>query len=185
MSDGLARVLAHPLRDRVLFEYQAEPACPSEVARRLERPLNLVSYHTGVLARHGCLELVRTELRRGGEARYYRATVDQFIDDASWPTLSVVRRRSLALNTLGRATNEARRSALAGAFDAPRSHLSRTPVELDEAGVEAVSEVLRRTFDELSLIAGESHARSGAGRPQMVVMLAFSAPVAPDRVAGV
>jgi hypothetical protein len=188
MSDRLARVLAHPLRDRVLLEYQGEPACASEVAARLDRPVNLVSYHTRVLVRHGCLELVRTERRRGADARYFRATVAQYIDNPGWRGLDVTRRRSFALNTLGRVADEARRGALAGAFEAPQAHLSRSPVELDDEGMLAVSGLLRRTFDEITRIAEASHARSGDRRPQIVVMLAFehpaSAPVPPDRLPG-
>jgi hypothetical protein len=183
MSDRLARVLAHPLRDRVLFEYQGEPACPSEVAQRIGRPLNLVSYHTGVLARHGCLELVRTERRRGAQAHYYRATVAQFIDDAGWSSLGVTRRRNLALNTLARVADEARRGALAGAFEVPHAHLSRSPVELDEEGMLAVGRLLRKTFDEIAQITEASHARCGDRRTHMVVMLAFAAgpPAQPQR----
>src|SRR3954453_3614820 len=101
MSDRLARVLAHPLRDRVLFEYQGAPAAPSEVAGRLGRPLNLVSYHTGVLVRLGCLELVRTERRRGGLTRVYRSTVGQILDPGAWIALPLPLRRALVLRTLG------------------------------------------------------------------------------------
>src|SRR3954471_12700053 len=103
MPGRVAPLLAHPLRDRVLYEYQHEPTLPSEVARRIGRPLNLVSYHTRVLLRHGCLELVRVERRRGAPTHFYRAVVDQFLEDEEWVSLSVTRRRNLALSTLARA----------------------------------------------------------------------------------
>jgi hypothetical protein len=174
MDDRLARVLAHPLRKHVLFEYQGEPACPSDVARRIDRPLNLVSYHTGVLARHGCIELVRTERHRGALTRYYRSVFAQFIDDEGWSRLSVNRRRHLALDTLAQVAGEARQAALSGGFDAPHSHLSRLPVELDARGVAAVSELLRGTFDDIMAIAERSRLRSADRRPYMVVMLRFA-----------
>jgi hypothetical protein len=175
MSERIARVLAHQLRNHVLFEYQGEPASPSEVARRIGQPVNLVSYHTGVLLRHGCIELVRTGRRRGAQVSYYRATVSQFIEDASWVSLSVTRRRHLALNTLAQAADEAHQSALAGAFDAPPAHLSRTPLELDDEGVQAVSRLLRRTFDQITSIEESARQRSDDRRPHMLVMLAFAA----------
>jgi DNA-binding transcriptional ArsR family regulator len=75
----MGRLLAHPLRDRLLFEYQGDPTSPSKVARRLGESVSLVSYHTDVLARNGCLELVRTERRRGAIEHFYRAIVAQDI----------------------------------------------------------------------------------------------------------
>jgi hypothetical protein len=173
MSDRLAQLLAHPLRDRVLLEYQTGPACPSEIARRLGRPLNAISYHTLVLARHGCLELVRTVRRRGAITHYYRALVPQFIDDDEWAALSVVRRRHLALDMLSRASAEAHAAALAGDFDGPHRHLSRSPAELDAQGAAAASRVLRRALDELSEIADASGRRTGTRRPYLVVLLGF------------
>jgi DNA-binding transcriptional ArsR family regulator len=177
MADLVSDVLAHPLRDRILFEYQAGPTCPSAVARRLDRPLNLVSYHTRVLESAGCVELVRTERHRGGLRHYYRATVKQYIEDAEWRQLAPGRRRALTLGTLGRIADEARACALAGAYDAPGSHLSRVPVELDPQGVRDVAELLRRTFDDLARIAARSRSRAGRRRAHTVSISAF--PVRP------
>lgn len=173
MSDRLAQVLAHPLRDRILFEYQGTPACASEVAHRVGRPLNVVSYHTRVLVRHGCLELVRTERRRGALARYYRATVTQLIEDEAWADLTVARRRHLALDTLARVATEARHVALAGGFDGAGWHLSRSPVELDEQGVIAASRLLRRTLDEVTDIAAHARRRGGRRGEYVVEILGF------------
>lgn len=172
MTDRLARVLAHPLRDRVLFEYRDGPRCPSEVARRLGRPLNLVSYHTAVLARHGCLELVRTERRRGALTRFYRCTVDQAIGDGDWVHVPVALRRTLALETLGRLEAEARAAGLAGGFDGTAAHLTRTVLALDPAGVRAAREVLWRAIEELEAIAARSRAGDAPDRYE-VAILAF------------
>jgi hypothetical protein len=175
VTDRLARVLAHPLRDRVLFEYRDAPACPSDVARRLDRPLNLVSYHTAVLARHGCLELVRTERRRGALTRFYRCTVDQAIGPGDWIGVPVPLRRALALDTLGRLEAEARAAALAGGFDGEAAHLTRIVLGLDAAGVRAAGDALWRAFAELSEIADDARARGGAREPYEVGILAFPA----------
>jgi hypothetical protein len=187
MSDQLARVLAHPLRDRVLFEYRGDPASPSQVARRLGRPLNLVSYHTGVLARHGCLQLVRTERRRGTTEHFYRSTVDQAIEDEDWVRVPAPVRRALVLGTLDQLAGEARRAALDGGFDVERSHLTRLRLELDDDAVLAVAHTLRAALEELERIHASCRDRAdGARRTYEVVMLGFegSAPAAPDRVAG-
>lgn len=168
------RLLSHPLREQVLYEYLGPPACPSEVSRRLGAPLNLVSYHTRVLADSGWLRAVRTERHRGGIAHYYRATVEPFIDDGPWAALTPTLRRHLTLGILQRAAEEARRGALAGGFDAAEAHLTRFPFEVDAEGVAAVCAVLRRAFDELMQIVEDAASRPGPRGPYTVVMLAFA-----------
>src|SRR5689334_12719729 len=117
MSDRLSQVLAHPLRDRVLFEYQGEPATPAQVARRIGRPVNLISYHTRVLADHGCVVLVRTSRRRGAVEHYYRSAVEPWIADEDWDRVPAPLRRALVRGTLRKLDEEARTAALTGGFD--------------------------------------------------------------------
>jgi DNA-binding transcriptional ArsR family regulator len=71
-----ARALAHPLRLLLATEYALAVTSPSKIARTLEMPLNLVSYHTRVLADAGLLELVRVQPRRGAQEHYYRTHRD-------------------------------------------------------------------------------------------------------------
>jgi hypothetical protein len=180
----LARVLVHPLRQLLLLEYHGEPANPGQVARRLHEPLNLVSYHTGVLARHDCIELVRTERRRGAVTHFYSATVASVLEDEQWARTPPQLRRALALGTLGLASDEARRAALDGGFDAATAHLTRSPLELDDEGVLAVARCLRDAIDQLERIDAACRERSAPGRrPFEVVMLGFEPsprrPVAP------
>lgn len=176
MSDRRARALAHWLRGRILLEYQAAPACPSDVARRLGQPLNLVSYHTGVLVRRGCLELLRTERRRGALTRYYRATGAQLVGDDDWTRLPPAGRRALALATLDHIAAEARQGALAGGFDGAHAHLTRWLVALDDEGARAVDDVLLRAAEEIAAIAAAGRARRAPQRVHELALLAFAAP---------
>jgi hypothetical protein len=176
MSDSRARALAHWLRGRILLEYQAAPACPSEVARRLGQPLNLVSYHTHVLVRQGCLELERTERRRGALKHCYRATGAQVVGDDDWTRLPAGGRRALALATLDHIATEARQGALAGGFDGAHAHLTRWLVALDDEGERAVDDVLLRAADEIAVIAAASRARRAPRRLHELALLAFAAP---------
>src|SRR5688572_14269955 len=132
MAHARPRVLPHPLRDRLLFEYGAREASPSDLARRLELPLNLVSWHTGVLVRSGALELVRTERRRGGTAHLYRAARSSMIADEEWSALPPALRRRLVRELLATVTDGSRDAALAGGFDSDQAHLWRWPLELDD-----------------------------------------------------
>jgi hypothetical protein len=172
MSEPLVHVLAHPLRDRVLFEYQGEPTSPARVARRIRRPVNLVSYHTRVLVRHGCLALVRTERRQGALEHFYRSTVGQLVSDDDWAGVPTPLQRVLALGTVRILDEEAREAAASGGFDGPRAVLIRKLLRLDDDGIAAVSHVLQRAFDEVERIASESGSRPGARRAE-VALLAF------------
>src|SRR4051812_47688135 len=120
----LARALAHPLRHRLLFEYQGEGASPSQAARRLAERLNLVSYHTRVLLRHGCVELIGTEQRRGATEHFYRATVPSGIDDARWERVPLPVRRAMIARTLSLMWRDVRRARIAGGFDDAHVHVS-------------------------------------------------------------
>lgn len=173
MADPLGRLLLQPLRHRLLLEYSVGEDSPARLARRLGEPVNLVSYHTGVLLRHGYLELVRTERRHGVLSRFYRATVGTVIEDAEWETLPRNVRRDLVLGALGQASEEAQRAARDGGFDAASAHLSRSPIELDAEGRAAVAACLRSAVRELQEIVGDCQARDGERSPFEVVLLAF------------
>ena len=166
-------MLAHALRDRLLFAYQLGPASPSDLARRTGEPLNLVSYHTRVLLRHGWLELVRTERRRGGTASVYRATAPGFIEDDEWQRLPLQRRRALIRSLVAVAAAEARRAARAGGFDSGDAHISRWPVRLDDAGAAEVVQLLHHLVEELTRIQARSSARAGVTSRMEVVLMDF------------
>jgi hypothetical protein len=172
MPDKLARMLAHPLRQRVLFEYQSEPTTPARIARRLDRSVNLISYHTRVLVQHGCLTPVRTQRRRGALEHFYCSTVGQVVEDDHWEAASTPLRRALVLGTLRTLEDEARAAALVGGFDVPGAVLARAPLELDDEGMREVSRVLRRAYDEIEQIAEASRGRSEP-RHIEVALLAF------------
>jgi DNA-binding transcriptional ArsR family regulator len=173
MSDRVGRLLIHPLRHRLLLEYSRAPENPAQLARRLGEPLNLVSYHTGVLARNGLVELVRTERRRGALTHFYRSVAATVIEEEQWGALPEPLRRSLARGTLAQVTEAARQAAHAGGFDAPETHLSRSPLELDEEGVLEVARCLRETLDEVARIDAACRERADRRTPCEIVLMSF------------
>src|SRR5215211_7203009 len=108
----LSRALEHPLRLELFFRFHRGESSPGEIARELAEPLSLVAYHTKVLRDLGCIELVRTERRRGAIAHFYRSIVDPVIDDADWVRLPAKQRRALTLTSIDRIVRWARRGAL-------------------------------------------------------------------------
>jgi DNA-binding transcriptional ArsR family regulator len=187
MLDRLGRVLVHPLRRRLLLEYQRENPSPSQVASRLGLSVGIVSYHTSVLARHGYVELVGTARRRGALQHFYRSTVDTVIEDEEWESVPSQLRRALVLGTLAQVTEEARQAALDGGFDRAVAHLTRSPLQLDEQGVAAAARCLRDALDQIGRIETACRERAGPVQRQYeVVILGFegqpggSAPAAPE-----
>ena len=55
-------------------------ASPNELSKELEEGLSQVSYHVKVLKDFECIEMVKTEPRRGAVEHYYRATSRAFLD---------------------------------------------------------------------------------------------------------
>jgi DNA-binding transcriptional ArsR family regulator len=152
IDERLIKGLAHPLRWRML-ELMTErgESSPVELARELNQPLATVSHHMRVLRDAQCVQLTRTEQRRGAIEHYYEAVVPAFFDDEMWERVPLVLRRSLAGQTFRRLVDEAAAAGAEGAFDAPGSHLDRLLVELDEVGwtelSELLTDVLRRAQD--------------------------------------
>lgn len=177
MSDDVARLLSHPLRQRLLFEY-AEPTSPSKAARRLRQPVNLVSYHTNVLRRRGWIELVRTERRRGAIEHFYSSTTKPMIEDAEWASLSRRLRRAIVLGTVSATADAVRAAALTGGFDRERAHLSRCLLELDEQGVDEAAAALREAIDSLERISSTARERApdGCDRHELVIQFFTSPP---------
>src|SRR3954470_8878272 len=70
----IAKALAHPLRARILQRLGERVASPGDLALELGAPLGVVSYHVRMLRDYDCVELVRTEPRRGALQHFYRAT---------------------------------------------------------------------------------------------------------------
>ena len=75
LDERLAKALSHPLRQRILQRLnEGGIRSPNELSRELGDPLGNVSYHVRILRELDCVELVRTEQRRGALEHYYRAT---------------------------------------------------------------------------------------------------------------
>ena len=74
LDERLAKALSHRLRVQILRRLEeAGEASPKELAQALGEPVGNISYHVCILRELDCVELVRTEPRRGALAHFYRA----------------------------------------------------------------------------------------------------------------
>src|SRR5918995_1575883 len=90
----IANALAHPLRARILQDYD-------------------------------CVELVRTEPRRGALQHFYKATARPNLEDDQWRTLPSGLRGELTGETLEGLVSDLAQAADAGALEDPELVLSR------------------------------------------------------------
>jgi DNA-binding transcriptional ArsR family regulator len=159
VDQRIVRAIGHPLRLRLLTIFNERVASPSDLAAELGEPIGNVSYHTRILARLGCVELVKTKQVRGAVEHYYRAVVRPVFSDDDWAELPLSIRKSLAGAVLTEIADDMGASAKAGGFDRDEVHLSRTTVTLDSQGWQDLNEALQGVGERALEIQAESAAR--------------------------
>jgi DNA-binding transcriptional ArsR family regulator len=183
ITQQLAKALAHPLRVRILSSLHKGISSPNQLSQELGEPLGNVSYHVKTLLEYDCVELVKTEPRRGAVEHFYRATERAFFNANDWEKIPASARKGISgsiLETVGRDATEA---LVAGTIDARTdSHVSRTPLTLDEQGWSDLTTLLAETLERAGEIQEESADRlSGSkdsGIATKLAVLHFEAPAA-------
>ncbi len=125
-----------------------------------------------MLRDYDCVELVRTEPRRGALQHFYRATARPNLDEDQWRTLPSGLRRELSGETIQDLVNDLAQAADAGMLEDPDLVVTRTVLELDERGLKKLNKLLARTLDQALAIAAESSARAADGAPAFPTELA-------------
>ncbi len=182
ITQQLAKALAHPLRVRILTELNRGISSPNQLAQELDEPLGNVSYHVKTLLEYDCVELVKTEPRRGAVEHFYRATERAFFSDADWAKIPASARKGIEGVILEAIGQDAAAAMIEGTIDARTdSHISRTPLVLDEAGWSELAKLLGETLEQAMKIGEESAGRladDGAeGIPTRLSLLHFEVPV--------
>ncbi|MDX6721597.1 MAG: hypothetical protein QOD73_1 [Solirubrobacteraceae bacterium] len=142
IDQRIMKALSHPLRLRMLTLLNQKVASPSELAQELDEPLGNVSYHMRFLADLKMVKLVRTEPRRGAVEHYYEALEPPQISDDDWAQLPASLRRGLSDSLLRDIASDVRSASKDGGFDRDNMHISRTAMELDEEGWDALSSLM-------------------------------------------
>jgi hypothetical protein len=152
-------------------------ASPSELADALGEPLGNVSYHVRILRELDCLELVRTEPRRGALEHFYRARVSPWLTDEQWAQLPASFRRQTFARTLSAILEAAARASRHGGFDGPEAHVSRVALTVDETARTEIAALLGETGEAALRIhaasVGRQAGRDADVRPQIATELAL------------
>ncbi len=160
ITQQLAKALAHPLRVRILTSLHKGVSSPNQLSQELDEPLGNVSYHVKTLLEYDCVELVKTEPRRGAVEHFYRATERAFFSAGDWEKIPASARKGISGSILETVGQDATEALWAGSI-APRSdsHVSRTPLVLDGKGWSDVTELLAATLDKALEIQAEAATR--------------------------
>src|SRR4051812_28746145 len=180
----LVKVLAHPLRVRILGILEQRVASPSEISGELDASLGVVSYHVRRLEALGLIKLVRKTPRRGAVEHYYQADPKRHIPDEAWSQSPDIVRRAMAGATLGELSARVNAAASSGGFSRDDAHISVSNLALDEQGWKAVSRELARTLERVDRIQADAAARvrkrgGEAERDTTVSMMLFEAAEVP------
>jgi DNA-binding transcriptional ArsR family regulator len=183
ITQQLAKALAHPLRVRILTSLHKGVSSPNQLSQELDEPLGNVSYHVKTLLEYDCVELVKTEPRRGAVEHFYRATERAFFSSSDWQKIPASARKGISGSILETVGQDATEALLAGSIDARSdSHVSRTPLALDDKGWSDVTELLADTVNKALEIQEEATARIDGGKSDAIstklAILHFESPEA-------
>jgi DNA-binding transcriptional ArsR family regulator len=160
ITQQLAKALAHPLRVRILTSLHKGVSSPNQLSQELGEPLGNVSYHVKTLLEYDCVELVKTEPRRGAVEHFYRATERAFFSASDWEKIPASARKGISGSILEMIGHDASAALIAGSIDARTdSHVSRTPLVIDDKGWTELTELLSETLNRAIEIQEESATR--------------------------
>ncbi|HEX5928700.1 MAG TPA: winged helix-turn-helix domain-containing protein [Solirubrobacterales bacterium] len=173
ITQQLAKALAHPLRVKILTSLQKGISSPNQLSQELGEPLGNVSYHVKTLLEYDCVELVKTEPRRGAVEHFYRATERTFFSDRDWKKIPASARKGITGSVLETVGQDATGALTAGTIDArPDSHISRTPLTLDDQGWSDITALLADTVAKALEIQEEAGDRLGSDDDSISTTLA-------------
>jgi DNA-binding transcriptional ArsR family regulator len=178
VDQKLVKALAHPLRVEILTILNERMASPNELSKELEEGLSQVSYHVKVLKDFECIEMVKTEPRRGAVEHYYRATSRAYLTDSDFQNLPDSVKPGVSAASIQMIFDDVAAALTGGTFDARDDrHLSWTPGIVDEQGWNESVDLANETLDRLIKIHAGSAKRlvkSGEdGIPATAVLLNF------------
>ncbi len=181
VDQRLVKALAHPLRVEILSILNDRMASPNELSKELSEGLSQVSYHVKVLKDYECIELVKTEPRRGAVEHYYRATARAFLTDQDWQRLPASIKPGMSASFLKLLVDDVVSALQDGTFDARDDrHISTTPSVLDEQGWGETVDLINETLEQVIEIQTKSASRlakSGEdGIRSTVTLLHFEGP---------
>jgi DNA-binding transcriptional ArsR family regulator len=159
-AENRIKAMGHPLRAAILRILADRTASPAEMARELDEELSNVSYHTKQLVEFECAELVSTRPVRGALEHFYRGTERHLIDTDEWEDLDPVMAEDIICETQQKMLDDFVASVRGQLIGTDKDfHQTRTPLVLDEEGLQEALDAHERTRLEVIEIAARSASR--------------------------
>lgn len=181
LDEQLANLISSETTIRVLVALVERPASPKEVAGVLGLKVPTVSHHVKKLERMDLIELVEEREVRGAVQHVYRAVIRPIVSDEEWAALGLEERQRYSVWILQMILVDAARSFESGLFDArANNHLSRTPLVVDEQGVDEIAAIQNEALNDILDVAAKSADRmvtsGGPGIDFLAAMMCFELP---------
>jgi DNA-binding transcriptional ArsR family regulator len=169
------------LRVRIVAACHLREVTPREIAYREKLSRATVQYHFDKLVDEGWIHVKRTESVQGGIRQWYVADKFNLVGHKEFEEMDEAERYETSEGVLMHYLDICREALEVGTLDArPDSHLSHTPMNLDQQGWEDLRDELDRLLERSLEIKAEAMMRlrrSGAqGSPTVVHLAGFEIP---------
>jgi DNA-binding transcriptional ArsR family regulator len=178
IDECIAKALGNSFRQQILWILNERIASPSEIAAELGESLNKVCHHIVVLRDADCIELAYVKAVGNRLQHFYKATSRAFLDGAEWPSVPGSVKKGMRATLLRNVLEDAINAVIEGTYDArDGSHMSWTPMILDEPGLKEMTQVLERALFEVMAVQESTKERlisnGETGTPYTVSILGY------------
>ena len=169
------------LRVRIIAACTQREVTPKEIAKQEKMPVATVNYHFHALEKEGYLHVSRKESVRGFQRHFYVADRQKVITDEEFAKMGAEEQHEVSEATLRDFLARCKEALKAGTMDArDDSHLTWSPLHLDEQGWKDMTGELSRAMERSFEIQEESLTRlreSGAEPiPTTFALAGFESP---------
>lgn len=173
LDEQIAYVVKHPYRVDALAILNERIASIAEVAEIMGVPANRLEHHIKDLHKAGCVEIVKSEPRRGAHEYYYAASLRPSISDDAWAKLPLEKRLEISGLVWTAITAEGLGALRALTFDSRKNrHLSWRILTLDEEGWLELIDEKNESLERIETIQASAFRRMTKSREQGTSVIA-------------
>jgi DNA-binding transcriptional ArsR family regulator len=174
--------LRHPLRLRIVAACYEREVTPKEIADQEKLSVRTINNHFRALEKANYIRRTRSDMVNGLRRHFYVAMRQALLTDSEFAQMPMDARREASGAVLRDLLGNCREALLKGTLDArPDSHLTWSPLTLDQLGWEELMSELTRVFERSTEIEAGSLARlrkSGERPiPTTIALAGFERPV--------